>query len=290
MTNISGMNSSPPAASRLTSTQWLICIIASIGFAFDIYELLMLPLIIKPAIASLSAPLVQELVAGGMSPAEAGASWAPGGKNYVQWARLPGGKMWGEMKQNANALSGYGEAGMVKLFKLFKDATVKKTLPAVRLHLIGHSAGSIAHAYLGKRALDQGLTLASLALLAPAVRIDLFQRLLGEQLSARQIPMLIANLTDAAERNDDTCRPYGHSLLYLVSRSFEDHEETPLLGMEKHLVPALATSEWSQRVRQLHCPGGRWDGASAATRATTHGGLDDDEAVRQAVVDFIRAV
>ena len=88
MTNISGMNSSPPAASRLTSTQWLICIIASIGFAFDIYELLMLPLIIKPAIASLSAPLVQELVAGGMSPAEAGASWAPGGKNYVQWARL----------------------------------------------------------------------------------------------------------------------------------------------------------------------------------------------------------
>ena len=39
----------------LTPTQWLICIIAALGFAFDIYELLMLPLIIKPAIASLSA-------------------------------------------------------------------------------------------------------------------------------------------------------------------------------------------------------------------------------------------
>src|SRR5687768_883829 len=37
----------------LTPTQWLVCIIASIGFAFDIYELLMLPLIIKPAIESL---------------------------------------------------------------------------------------------------------------------------------------------------------------------------------------------------------------------------------------------
>ncbi|MGE3849902.1 MAG: N-acetylmuramidase domain-containing protein [Gammaproteobacteria bacterium] len=205
-------------------------------------------------------------------------------------ARLPGGKMWGEMKQNANALSGHNEAGMVKLFKLFKDATVKRTLPAVRLHLIGHSAGSIAHAYLGKRALDQGLELASLSLLAPAVRIDLFQRLLGNQLAAKQIPMLIANLTDAAERNDDTCRPYGHSLLYLVSRSFEDNDETPLLGMEKHLVPALAISDWSQRVRQLPCPGGRWDRSSAATRATTHGGLDDDEAVRQAVVDFVRSV
>jgi MFS family permease len=42
-----------PASSRLTPTQWLICIIASIGFAFDIYELLMLPLIIRPALIEL---------------------------------------------------------------------------------------------------------------------------------------------------------------------------------------------------------------------------------------------
>jgi hypothetical protein len=41
------------------------------------------------------------------------------------------------------------------------------------------------------------------------------------------------------------------------------------------------------RVRQLPCPGGRFDFASAATRATTHGGLDDDEAVRDAVAAFI---
>jgi MFS family permease len=68
-------------------TRWLICIIASIGFAFDIYELLMLPLIIKPVIASLSAPLVQELIAGGMSPADANGKWAPGGEMYIQWAR-----------------------------------------------------------------------------------------------------------------------------------------------------------------------------------------------------------
>jgi MFS family permease len=72
---------------RLTSTQWLICIIASIGFAFDIYELLMLPLIIKPAIAALSAPLVDELVRGGMPRPQAAALWVPGGEMYVQWAR-----------------------------------------------------------------------------------------------------------------------------------------------------------------------------------------------------------
>jgi MFS family permease len=41
------------AAPRLTSTQWLICAIAAIGFAFDTYELLMLPLIVGPAIGEM---------------------------------------------------------------------------------------------------------------------------------------------------------------------------------------------------------------------------------------------
>ncbi|MCA9081942.1 MAG: MFS transporter, partial [Planctomycetaceae bacterium] len=38
----------------LTTVQWLICIMAAIGFAFDIYELLMLPLILRPALLELS--------------------------------------------------------------------------------------------------------------------------------------------------------------------------------------------------------------------------------------------
>jgi MFS family permease len=80
------MNSSGPRS--LTLTQWLILFVAAIGFAFDIYELLMLPLIIKPAIAALSAPLVAELVRGGMTPPEAAALWAPGGPEYVRWARM----------------------------------------------------------------------------------------------------------------------------------------------------------------------------------------------------------
>ncbi len=78
---------SSTSAVRFTRTHWLICIIAAIGFAFDIYELLMLPLIIKPAIATLSAPLIEGLIKSGMSPADAAALWAPGGKNYVEWAR-----------------------------------------------------------------------------------------------------------------------------------------------------------------------------------------------------------
>ncbi len=41
------------AAARLTPMQWLICAIAAMGFAFDSYELLMLPLIARPALAAL---------------------------------------------------------------------------------------------------------------------------------------------------------------------------------------------------------------------------------------------
>jgi hypothetical protein len=40
-------------SNRLTAVQWLICAIAAIGFAFDTYELLMLPLINRPALTQL---------------------------------------------------------------------------------------------------------------------------------------------------------------------------------------------------------------------------------------------
>jgi MFS family permease len=71
----------------LTTTQWLVCAIASIGFAFDIYELLMLPLIVKPAIAALSGSLVDALISGGLPAEQARALYLPGGREYVHWAR-----------------------------------------------------------------------------------------------------------------------------------------------------------------------------------------------------------
>ena len=42
------------AATRLTPLQWLICAIAALGFAFDIYEILMAPLVVGPAIGELT--------------------------------------------------------------------------------------------------------------------------------------------------------------------------------------------------------------------------------------------
>jgi MFS family permease len=45
---------STPGRTRLTPVQWIICIVAIVGFAFDIYELLMLPLIVRPALLELA--------------------------------------------------------------------------------------------------------------------------------------------------------------------------------------------------------------------------------------------
>src|SRR5437660_4501991 len=39
---------------RLTGVQWLICVIAALGFAFDTYELLVLPLIVRPALMEMA--------------------------------------------------------------------------------------------------------------------------------------------------------------------------------------------------------------------------------------------
>jgi MFS family permease len=63
-----GQTGAGKTAPRLTTLQWVICVIAVIGFAFDTYEILMLPLVLPPAI--------QEL-----------AKVAPGSPEYTHWAR-----------------------------------------------------------------------------------------------------------------------------------------------------------------------------------------------------------
>ena len=48
-----GEDRNQPAPQALTPLQWTICGVAALGFAFDTYELLMLPLIVRPALAEL---------------------------------------------------------------------------------------------------------------------------------------------------------------------------------------------------------------------------------------------
>src|SRR5687768_6767819 len=43
------------SGTRLTPVQWTICAVAALGFAFDIYEILVLPLIVRPALLELAS-------------------------------------------------------------------------------------------------------------------------------------------------------------------------------------------------------------------------------------------
>lgn len=213
-------------------------------------------------------------------------------------ARPLGRPLWNEMKQNAGRISSNPDSGVRQLLALYKANARAYGLPAIRLHLVGHSAGAILHSHLGAMAVAERFDLRSASLIAPAVRIDEFDRTLGKAALKAGTRLLVAHLSDAAERADPTCKPYGHSLLYLVSRAFEDHRETPLLGMERHLVPARATRPWGTRMMAVASPASEitrlpselvLDGsAGRSTTAATHGSLDDDPALQRLIVEMIR--
>lgn len=188
-----------------------------------------------------------------------------------------GALLWGEMKQNAQALSGEPESGLRLLFRHLNDSAPANRA-GFRLHLVGHSAGSIVHAYVVDRLAAQEWEFESLSFLAPAIRVDTFDERVRPWLESRHVKRFREfHLTDEAERQDPTCRPilgYGRSLLYLVSHSFEGGREVPILGMERHFPASLARL---RSVKVLAAPGER-------TASTTHGGFDDDRATMASVI------
>ena len=159
----------------------------------------------------------------------------------------PGTMLWGEMKQNADAISQYREgvhddaqAGAVLLYRHFKHKVDNKQ---VRMHLVGHSAGSIVASFMIDRLVrDEGMKLESVSFMAPAVRVETFDRLVRPHLDSGAVKRFQQlYLSDRAEEDDATCGPYRRSLLYLVSESFEGGATTPILGMQKYFDPYAAS-------------------------------------------------
>jgi len=200
--------------------------------------------------------------------------------------RAAGGLLWREMKDNASDISGTKTSGVRKLFDLFQSRRHK--LPRIRLHLVGHSAGAIVHTFLGPRAVEAGFEIGTVSLIAPAVRVDDFAKYLGPVIAKKNLSTLVVHLTDDAEQSDPSCSPYGRSLLYLVSRAFETLNDTAILGMEKYLVPAVVGYEWGSNVRRLAAPGAAFRPGDRLTTGMTHGGLDNDFAVQEAVIRHIK--
>jgi hypothetical protein len=192
---------------------------------------------------------------------------------------LPGTKVWGEMKQNADALSGNPASGLQILHKAFLKSN---KIGKFRLHLIGHSAGAIVHSFIIDRLARTGLRFASLSLMAPAVRVDTFERLVLPQLASGVLDNYLQfSLTDMAENQDPTCGPYRRSLLYLVSESFEAGVRTPILGMEKYVKASAVSAQPTSKFNCLYTP-------SAISANSTHGGFDNDIPTQELIVEQVK--
>jgi Papain family cysteine protease len=201
----------------------------------------------------------------------------------------PGTALWGEMKQNADWISLYRErygdgslvadddqAGAVLLYRHFKHQVANKQ---VRMHFVGHSAGSIVGSFMLDRLLaDQLLRFESVSFMAPAVRLDTFTRLLQPHLASGSVKRYQQfHLSDRAEEDDPSCGLYRRSLLYLVSESFEGGTTTPILGMQK-FFDAIAGGLQNTLVHVAPGP---------SSAATTHGAFDDDALTQAQVLRFI---
>lgn len=185
--------------------------------------------------------------------------------------------LWGEMKENAAGISSGATSGGRRFFDALRASPVAQKHP-LRLHLVGHSAGSVALAFLVDRLAAQEWEFESLTFLAPAITVERFTERVAPWLASGHVKRYRHyQLSDAAELADPTTRPllgYGRSLLYLVSRSFEGHGEAPILGMERHFPAALAKRP---NVRVVTAP-------AAEAAVTTHGGFDDDGATIRSVI------
>jgi hypothetical protein len=164
----------------------------------------------------------------------------------------------------------------VLLWSHFAKSGLKKH--NVRFHLVGHSAGSIVHSHVID-ALAAKTKFESVSFLAPAVRLDTFDKLVRPRLADGTVSRYQQfHLTDKAEEDDPTCGPYKRSLLYLVSESFEAGKRTEILGMQKYFDPyALKLKNAT-----VHASPG------TTSTSTTHGGFDNDPATKDRVIAFIK--
>jgi hypothetical protein len=199
---------------------------------------------------------------------------------------LTGKSVWTEMKENALKATQNTGGGARLVVKLLKKLCQDN--PQLKIHVAGHSAGSIFNAPLAAALVDAGIRIESLVLWAPACTVDLFKQFYAPSISSGKIrrPAIFA-LTDKAEQDDDCANTYHKSLLYLVSNAFENRariplfrEGEPILGMEKFLK-ADATVQSLIKAGKLDvvlAPNDARVGSTNASKAQHHGDFDDDEA------------
>ena len=211
------------------------------------------------------------------------ADWSD--KLLERMAHRPGRGLWREMKLGAEKPFKGDGAGLAVLAE-FLDA-ISRSSKSIKLHIAGHSTGAILHAYLASAlpGLKDKVRVASASLLAPAATVDLFRSHYRPLLKAPRSQtginqMDIYNLMDSLELDDTVGGVYRKSILYLVSRSFEeDPRPAKILGMEIYKKGVAA----GLKNLTIHYSQGNV-AASKKTKSETHGGFDNDVTTMNSVL------
>lgn len=211
-------------------------------------------------------------------------------------ARVLSGKAaWDEMKENALAATQNAKGGaraVVGHLKRLLDKLPKHQVP--KIHVIGHSAGSIFHAPLITALNEAGIDVETCTLWAPACTTELFKQHYVPAIKKKRIKQFaLFALSDKAEQDDNCANVYHKSLLYLVSHSFEDKPRIPLfrpgvpiLGMEKYLREdaELVALFKSGNADLVVSPNNKPVNSIDAATSLHHGDFDDDSATVRATL------
>lgn len=210
--------------------------------------------------------------------------------------------VWVQIKQNA-AAAAQTRNGLHLVARALSE--LKKSIPNLEIHLIGHSAGAILLGHLLDRLGAEKLKAETCTLFAPACSVDFAVRRYGKAFSNGVLAknqLYCDVLSDRRERGDSV-GPYGKSLLYLVSRALEQVHKTPLLGMQLAWEdPEKQADLWHASThKQIE----KWRKLTAGTKGLTshdaqsvsngrgkidaaHGSFDNDVAVITTTLERIR--
>jgi hypothetical protein len=197
--------------------------------------------------------------------------------NWIECFTGPLGRgLWSEMQTDAEIAFRDEEMAGSKVIEMLTE--LMRAVPAdkrPKLHLVGHSAGSIFLGHLLTRWTANGgadIEFENLILFAPACTHEFFHDRIKPALETRTVKNLSHFLLDDKAERDDTVSLYGKSLLYLVSRSYQQKGvEVPLMGMEKYLKKLPVSGIPKTRINHF-TPADKPDW----TQSTSHGGFDND--------------
>lgn len=222
--------------------------------------------------------------------------------------------LWEEMKANARMASGDlstnpinwgskvpddepGVSLLVERLRRYREEHKGE----VKIHLVGHSAGSVVLAHALLRLVKSGFTAESLQLMGGAITIDEFTNTILPEFYNRKLKRIATyNLTDGAEQNDQCpggpFPVYRKSLLYFVARSLERPAdpaamEMPMIGLRNSLNEPLRLRDGTMgtvldaigKDNVIIAPNDSPDPVSRS-RANGHGEFDDDPDTMTAVI------